>query len=189
MMGALDDSSAWLGPQVIISNYIVGQHNCISSSEYYNVCCLSECDGIFQHLEKRIKAPTASAAEITRAIEEGITLSPLLSSSAPTEARNLSTMLRIRLEEVATHHNDMIPLHGRLFAQWLHYAFPRECPYPHASSVSAQKTLSERRKSSMASSVTEEEKNYFINTDTWSAPSPEAGLDMWIMEEELLVAS
>ena len=32
MIGALDESSAYLGPQVIIPNYINGQHNRISSS-------------------------------------------------------------------------------------------------------------------------------------------------------------
>merc|ERR1719163_1913075 len=119
------------GSQVIISNYLAGQHNCISSSDYYSACCLNECDGIFQHLEARIRAPAASAAEIARVIEEGIGLSPLLSSTAPTEARNLSATLRTRLDEIASHHDNMIPLHGRLFAQWLHYAFPHECPYPH----------------------------------------------------------
>ena len=25
----------------------------------------------------------------------------------------------------------LVPIHGRLFAQWLHYVFPRECPFPH----------------------------------------------------------
>lgn len=29
-----------------------------------------------------------------------------------------------------------MPLHGRLFMQWLHHAYPRECPYPHLSGVS-----------------------------------------------------
>jgi len=27
----------------------------------------------------------------------------------------------------------VVPLHGRLFAQWLHHAYPRECPYPHVA--------------------------------------------------------
>merc|ERR1719321_596536 len=129
----LETSSAHLGPQVIIPNYITGANNCISSSVYYSVCCLNECDGIFQHLEAHIKAPAASAAEVTRALEEGIALSPLLSSTAPTEPRNLSAPLRDMLLQVAAHHDDVIPLHGRLFAQWLHYAFPQECPYPHMS--------------------------------------------------------
>ncbi len=26
-----------------------------------------------------------------------------------------------------------VPLHGRLFAQWMHHVFPRECPYPHVA--------------------------------------------------------
>ena len=29
-----------------------------------------------------------------------------------------------------------IPLHARLFAQWLHHAYPRECSFPHASGIS-----------------------------------------------------
>merc|ERR1719301_512432 len=84
-IGALDKSSEELGPQVIIPNYITGSNNCISSSLYYDVCCLNECDGIYQHLEAHIKAPTASVAQITKAIEEGITMSHLVSSTAPTE--------------------------------------------------------------------------------------------------------
>merc|ERR1719343_1461059 len=30
-----------------------------------------------------------------------------------------------------------VPLHGRLFAQWLHHAYPRECPFPHVSGAVA----------------------------------------------------
>jgi len=181
-LGALDDSSAWLGPQVLISNYIVGKHNCISSSEYYDVCCLNECDGIFQHLEMRIGAPRASAVEITRAIEEGITFSPLLSSSAPTEARNLSATLKTRLLEIASHHKDMIPLHGRLFAQWLHYAFPRECPYPHMPGTVST--------AASGDSVTKDEVLQHIKSEAGRrAPSPEAGQSMWNPQEVLLTPS
>merc|ERR1719413_222807 len=45
--------------------------------------------------------------------------------------RNLSEPLLSRLGEIADHHNGLVPLHGRLFAQWLHHAYPLECPYPH----------------------------------------------------------
>merc|ERR1719322_1208044 len=31
---------------------------------------------------------------------------------------------------VSAHHGGRVPLHGRLFAQWLHHAYPRECPFP-----------------------------------------------------------
>ena len=36
-----------------------------------------------------------------------------------------------RLHQIAESQGGFVPLHGRLFAEWLHYAFPRECPYPH----------------------------------------------------------
>ena len=38
-----------------------------------------------------------------------------------------------RLEETAKQHGGKVPLHGRLFAQWMHHAYPRECPYPHVT--------------------------------------------------------
>merc|ERR1719215_1510724 len=45
----------------------------------------------------------------------------------------LTKNLRQRLDEIASHHGSMVPLHGRLFAQWMHHVYPRECPYPHIS--------------------------------------------------------
>merc|ERR1719492_542018 len=47
--------------------------------------------------------------------------------------RNLSTALLGRLGEISRHHSGHVPLHGRLFAQWMHHAYPRECPFPHAA--------------------------------------------------------
>merc|ERR1719410_1132043 len=38
-----------------------------------------------------------------------------------------------KLAYIANRHGNAVPLHGRLFAQWLHFAFPHECPYPHAA--------------------------------------------------------
>ena len=40
-------------------------------------------------------------------------------------------MLAARLEEFARYHSGRAPLHGCLFAQWMHHAYPRECPGPH----------------------------------------------------------
>merc|ERR1719271_374242 len=37
----------------------------------------------------------------------------------------------------------MVPLHGRLFSQWLHYVFPSECQYPHP--VGASEAISPAR--------------------------------------------
>ena len=53
-MGALDVSSAWLGPQVIISN--TSRDSLIASaSRTTSVWYINECDGIYQHLEARIR--------------------------------------------------------------------------------------------------------------------------------------
>merc|ERR550525_1617555 len=41
--------------------------------------------------------------------------------------------LRTSSTSYAGRHHGHVPLHGRLFMQWLHHAYPRDCPYPHAS--------------------------------------------------------
>merc|ERR1719335_1798196 len=58
-LGALDESSPSVGPQVLIPNYITGMSNCITSAPYYSICCLNECDQIYQNLEALISASTA----------------------------------------------------------------------------------------------------------------------------------
>merc|ERR1719420_2429805 len=57
--GALDESHPG-EPRVRISNYLLGPSNCIASSSYYSVCCLSECEGLVNDLEGLIQAPTAT---------------------------------------------------------------------------------------------------------------------------------
>eukprot|EP00747_Dinoflagellata_sp_TGD_P211281 gnl/TRDRNA2_/TRDRNA2_84512_c0_seq1.p1 gnl/TRDRNA2_/TRDRNA2_84512_c0~~gnl/TRDRNA2_/TRDRNA2_84512_c0_seq1.p1 ORF type:complete len:516 (+),score=105.72 gnl/TRDRNA2_/TRDRNA2_84512_c0_seq1:221-1549(+) len=120
-LGALDESDPQ-HPSVIVSNYVLGPANCIAGSNFYSVCCISECDGLLSQLEHEVAAPDATPAQIVA----------LFSESMPGN-RTLSAHLLRRLDEVAAHHNGRIPLHGRLFAQWLHHAYPRECPYPHVS--------------------------------------------------------
>merc|ERR1719408_458743 len=57
-------------------------------------------------------------------------VSPLTLAEEPAQ---LSSTLSAQLSQIAAAHNGKVPLHGRLFAQWLHYVFPRECPFPHKS--------------------------------------------------------
>merc|ERR1719217_1117709 len=118
-LGALDESSTLQGPQVIIPNYVSGLSNCVTSAAYYSVCCANDCDMVYQHLEKDLRSPVASASEILAAIDT----MPI--------ASHISAKAHARLDEVSAHHNGKVPLHGRLFAQWLYYAFPHDCPYPH----------------------------------------------------------
>jgi len=124
-LGALDESDA-SNPRVIIPNYISGPSNCVASSAYYSVCCLDECESVLGRLEETISAPEASPSTI-------LALIPNIPSATVPSERTLSPWLQHRLEEIAKHHDGLVPLHGRLFAQWLHYAYPRECQFPHVS--------------------------------------------------------
>jgi len=124
-LGVLDESTP-SQPSVIIANYINGPSNCLASSKYYSVCCINECEALFQPLERHIAAPDASPSEIVDLVQR-------LPSATVPAPRTLPDALRQRLEEVAEHHGGRVPIHGRLFAQWMHHAYPRECPYPHVS--------------------------------------------------------
>merc|ERR1719284_856327 len=48
--GALDLTTPGK-PKVYIANYVAGPSNCIASSSYYSVCCISECAEILSDLE------------------------------------------------------------------------------------------------------------------------------------------
>lgn len=124
-MGALDESDS-SNLRVIIPNYVSGPSNCVASSGHYSVCCLDECEGILGRLEQFVAAPEAPATQIAALIGN------IPSASMPSN-RTLSPWLLHRLDELDKHHNGRIPLHGRLFAQWMHYAYPRECTFPHVS--------------------------------------------------------
>merc|ERR1719478_1441483 len=56
-----------------------------------------------------------------------------ISSSSVDAPRQLPHTLEGKLHAIANHYGGQVQLHGRLFAQWLHYAFPNECPYPVAN--------------------------------------------------------
>jgi hypothetical protein len=124
-LGALDDADP-SNPRVIIPNYISGPSNCVASSAYYSVCCLDECESILGQLEQRIAAPEEKPGVIASLVS-------MIPSATMPSNRSLSPWLHQRLDEVAKHHGGVVPLHGRLFAQWLHYAYPRECQFPHVS--------------------------------------------------------
>merc|ERR1719336_2509941 len=122
-IGALDEADG-VKPQVRIANYLMGPSNCIASSSFFSVCCLSECEGLMRELEQKIQAPAASAGQL-------ISLVGNMSSSSVEAPRELPEPLVAKLWAVAERHKGQVPLHARLFAQWMHFAFPSECPYPH----------------------------------------------------------
>lgn len=134
-LGALDasDPNQW---SVIISNYINAPSNCVATSSIYSVCCLNECEPLLGHLELKIGQPDATPARIAEVVAH-------LPSATTVAPRRLPETLRRRLEEVASHHGGRIPLHGRLFAQWMHHAYPRECPFPRKSGTTSPMTADE----------------------------------------------
>jgi hypothetical protein len=180
-LGALDESSSWQGPRVIITNYLQAASNCIVSAPHYRVCCANECEGILGEVEIAVNAPLATADVI---------LTALANHSSPLEddVVKLSVSMKNQLRDIArASPGGMVPLHGRLFAQWLHYAFPRECPFPHkAGEIVAlsplefgdQYAASESEMSAIASA-----------TPDTSAPVEDDGMSQWSHEEELLSES
>jgi hypothetical protein len=123
-VGAYDEATN----SVRIANYMVGPSNCIAKSTYYSVCCLSDCDWLMNQLEGKIQAPAASPERI---------LAVVANVSASGDMRLSEAAALTRLREIADVNVGEVPLHGRLFAEFLHYAFPTECPYPHLAADSS----------------------------------------------------
>jgi len=178
-LGVLDESSPWRGKQVIIPNYLQAASNCIVSTSHYLVCCMNECEGLLGEIENQIGQPMASPEQILEIVG---TLSS--SSSENDEPPKLDAGLAEQLRSVAAPHGGQVPLHGRLFAQWLHYTFPRECPFPHKAGSFAAHTLT----------PTEFGHEYFATKEEMTKHAEEEGstgednedyMGQWSTEEEL----
>jgi len=78
------------------------------------------------HLERGINAPTATPARIAKIVAG-------LPSDAVAGPGTLSPSLVNQLETIGANNGGQVSLHSHPFAQWMHDAFPRECPMPHLS--------------------------------------------------------
>lgn len=180
-LGALDDSDA-SRPYVLIPNYLQSQTNCLSTSGFYSVCCSNECEGLLGHLELAIAAPSASPARIADLVAH-------LESDTVEAPRNLSSVQLARLGTIAGHHGGQVPLHGRLFAQWLHHAYPRECPFPHLSgSIDALSQEEWHRDMGGESPVATKEEMLRAAEESIAPHQDMEGLP-WIEVEELIAPS
>merc|ERR1719327_2079878 len=132
-------------------------------------------------VERGIAAPTGAAADIAR-IVSGI------SSDTVEAPRNLTSELINKLESVANRHGGRVPLHGRLFAQWMHHAFPNECPHPHVSGTTAPQTTDAFKKSGKNATFSEEERTQHIAAQAPFLRLAEGEAEdlLWSDEEELL---
>jgi len=181
-IGALDESEA-TNPRVIVPNYINGPSNCVASSSYYSVCCINECEGLLGHLEERLGAPDGSPAEIAALVSS-------LPSATRAAGRDLSAPLVDKLQDVAEHHGGRVPLHGRLFAQWMHLAYPMECPYPHlAGTANPVKASVWQMQAGSKASASGQEMHRLIQdapAEDATGPQEEGTCGMWTMTEELV---
>jgi len=169
-IGALDTSGNPQYPSVVVANYLNSASNCVASSSFYAVCCLDECEPLLAHLERRIVAPEATPDRIIQLVEA-------LPSATVDAPRHLSTALRGRLGAIAGQHGGRVPLHGRLFAQWMHHAYPRECAFPELTAANANEN--EYKKASK----TEMQRHADL-------PRPAVVADLpWYDEEELYIVA
>merc|ERR1719271_533819 len=156
-LGILDESSS-TGPQVLIANYLAQPTNCIATSSYYSVCCLNECEAVMNDIEKEVQAPTASADRILRIVSN-------ISTDTVDAPREIPSALARKLQEVAASQGGDVTLHGRLFSQWLHFAFPNECAYPRTEQTGTL-TASEWFNGAMsAKSADEEERRQHVEAE------------------------
>ncbi|CAE8624078.1 unnamed protein product, partial [Polarella glacialis] len=104
-LGALDESSALLGPRVIIPNYLQSASNCIVTQEHYRVCCKNECEDYLSEIEAAVGAPTATP-ELVLAVVGNIT------TSLDDECAKIPASLMTQLFDIANSHDGSISLHG-----------------------------------------------------------------------------
>merc|ERR1719422_2708876 len=181
-IGALDETDS-KRKSVVIPNYIQSQSNCIAGSSFYSVCCFDECEGLLGHVEREVGRPSALPKQIA-------TLVSNLQSDTVYAPRNLSTALLGRLDEIARFHSGEVPLHGRLFAQWMHHAYPRECRFPHVigatNRMSPDEWMDEMDVDSAEAS--EEEMSTLVTFEEHDAMTAEAKAEAlpWSAAEELL---
>lgn len=156
-LGALDESDPHR-PHVILSNYVSSFNNCLRATGLYAVCCRSPCETLMGTLEQKVAAPTASVERIVELV------GAMSTDTVPARGTQLEGKLLERLRSLADKSGGEVPLHGRLFAQWMHHAFPRECPYPHKAGSTNPQTPDEWVKNTGKTlSVSEDEMNKIVN--------------------------
>eukprot|EP00927_Polykrikos_kofoidii_P013897 TRINITY_DN16057_c0_g1_i1.p1 TRINITY_DN16057_c0_g1~~TRINITY_DN16057_c0_g1_i1.p1 ORF type:complete len:588 (+),score=83.28 TRINITY_DN16057_c0_g1_i1:80-1843(+) len=183
-LGALDESNP-LQPSVIISNYVISRPQCLEASSIYAVCCRNECEDLLTHLEEQIKDSTALPGKVIELVQA------LPSSTVTSTPRELPDILVHRLRQIAHINRGRVPLHGRLFAQWMHHAYPRECPFPHEAGSTNPSTPDEwlRETGQDSTQATEEEMQCHVMGPCSHASSSNQTDLPWSEAEELLAVT
>jgi hypothetical protein len=179
-LGALDDSDPE-NLRVMIPNYLDGASNCVASSSYYSVCCINEGEGLLLSIEQQIQAPDAEPGYLASIVAG-------LPSSTMPAGRTLPPSLLQHLEEIAKVHDGRVPLHSRLFMQWMHNAYPHECPYPHPAGRTSPRLpevwMAEQHKDP---TVSRSEMNSFAMQAQGGGLHKSGQCGQWLDHEELYV--
>jgi len=187
-LGALDETDP-AAVSVIVPNYMNSPTNCVATGSMFSVCCIDECETILGKIEREISAPDADPQRIIEIVSN-------LPSASVEVPRILPSLLVGRLDDVARHHNGRVPLHARLFSQWLHHAYPRECPYPQVTGTVRPQTAEEMKQQGKAVRASRyEQRQYALSTSAESRSSsrPKAKKSeqerlQWEQDEEFFVA-
>jgi len=184
-LGALDESSNWHGPRVIIPNYLQAISNCIITTPEYRTCCPNECESHMDYLEEAVGGPSA---------EPNLLVSLIQNLTAGDEQERLTSSMQQQLLNIAETHGGLVQLHSRLFAQWLHFIFPYECAFPHLKGATQERTpqeygfefmatFEELKEHAHSQNVTQ---NTTSNASTGTAQGMDDWMTAWSHEEELL---
>lgn len=154
--GSLDESLPGK-PALRIANYIVAPGNCGTYASYYSVCCQNSCDPIMEALEGKLQAPSAVPERLIELIGNISSNGDELEGPAsPLFGRN-GQYLRARLSAIAERSGGMVHLDSRLFAQWMHFAFPRECPHPMEALAAPQQPRTVKQQMELVKAVAPEQ--------------------------------
>jgi hypothetical protein len=180
--GVLDETKPGQ-PRVIVSNFLLSPGNCLADTGLYSICCVNECDGLLAHIEQSVSGPDAKPEDLIEIVSN-------LHSATIEAPRTLSARLVSQLELVAMRHGGRVPLHSRSLAQWLHVAFPHECPYPHATSAKSSLSTSEMKAKLKDSRTNVDERLEYIQEaeqkEITASAAPDERKESEAAEEELL---
>merc|ERR1719424_839585 len=87
---------------------------------------MDECETLLGHVERHVAGSHAAPSELVAFVAA-------LPSSTVASNRTLPPSQVHRLYKIAEQHGGRVPIHGRLFMQWMHMVYPRECAFPHLS--------------------------------------------------------
>mmetsp|Transcript_97968 Transcript_97968/g.136064 ORF Transcript_97968/g.136064 Transcript_97968/m.136064 type:complete len:569 (+) Transcript_97968:81-1787(+) len=188
-LGALDETGR-AGKQVIIPNYIQAASNCIVATNHYMVCCINDCNPLLTELDRSLRSPTAEPQRILAVVRN---MSSGTSLEDEAEAVRVDATMAAQLKTIAANHGGEVPIHGRLFLQWLHYVFPRQCPFPHKSGTTVHRAPLEFEGEYVASQETMKAEASALPSESLPAFNVTNGteaelqwMSQWSEEEELI---